>query len=884
MASENTPDTRQFMARKIILRRSWSIWNSLSIFIYQADTTKPDVASAAGTLLLEAEGHRADQVDSAFSILDSVASTKRKNRIFSVCINESDDLLSFNIDTTAILQGDGYVNSGNYEHALHCYDSQLASLHKEDDCNGRIKLMAMLHGKIGRTEGCREQWNLAILNFERQKSLAETISDNVELCSAFLGLGSSYMGRGDFDNSKRFYDKALHLCTESGDNAGILKAHRGLQLVCNKVSDRSNANKNKAKADSIESGTSEKIVNGLKAMDNLKSRLIRSSAVAGKEILLEKSSLSYVRMKADERRIIETIEEKEVELVNAGEHLAEIEKYCQQISNELDLARSSDGNINTSLVHGNQQTIDAEELALRLYYELEETKEQCSEQREVESDIKILICNLQDDLKTLQDDMIIERGPLMSRVLARRSFRCVGLNISNSLGNEVCGTATGGVERLVASEDKHLYIFDIHTGELKHVFQGANKDKTSIIEVHGHTGIICSLFFRGIFVYSGSMDKKIMCWNVETQRRVFTARGHEATVTALFVDEAKMVSGAADTNIIVWDKENGSMIRRVQGHSSGVLTIESGPTWILSGDQDGYIFLWTNTVLHDDPLLTSVKCKKRLFHVDSKVTVARKGNLEIISGHGDGTIVIWWMKTGDILHKYNAHAGAVRALHFDSTRVVSCGSEMDIQIADSITGQLIQSLRSGEKNMKSTVHILGITFDSKQMLSVSADGKLKFWPWQTMEMKHKDRIHLFNKGDTLVKLSKEYGVAINDLMKWNDISDITKLFVGKKLVVKKADPTVLTDAERSALKKSRKEKRVLASRTPIKNTASRSSMKVVGNSLTMDSSTDDVLGKNFDPLIEESMKKLEEKLRLNEVDPSSLGARLKAESKSENMS
>lgn len=264
------------------------------------------------------------------------------------------------------------------------------------------------------------------------------------------------------------------------------------------------------------------------------------------------------------------------------------------------------------------------------------------------------------------------------------------------------------------------------------------------------------------------------------------------------------------------------------------------------------------------------------------MTVARKGNLEIISGHGDGTIVIWWMKTGEILHKYKAHTGAVRALHFDSTRVVSCGTDMNIQIADSITGELIQSLRCGQENVDRVAHILGLTFDSKQLLSASADGNLKFWPWQTMEMRKRDRVHLFNKGDTFAKLSKDYSVTVNDLMKWNNISDMKKLFIGKKLVVKKADPNMLTEAEISALRKSRKEKRVLPGRMPIKKVASTTN-GVTSSNWSTETSSDDVLGKKFDPL-KDSMKKLEETLRQNGIDPSSLSGRLKAETNPENLS
>lgn len=53
-------------------------------------------------------------------------------------------------------------------------------------------------------------------------------------------------------------------------------------------------------------------------------------------------------------------------------------------------------------------------------------------------------------------DIAIEGGPLMTSVVARARLRLIGLNPSNTAGNEVEGTATGGVEKIVAAEGKKV--------------------------------------------------------------------------------------------------------------------------------------------------------------------------------------------------------------------------------------------------------------------------------------------------------------------------------------------------------------------------------------------------------------------------------------------
>lgn len=68
-------------------------------------------------------------------------------------------------------------------------------------------------------------------------------------------------------------------------------------------------------------------------------------------------------------------------------------------------------------------------------------------------------------------------------------------------------------------------------------------------ELHGHTSLITAIYFRNMRIYTGSMEKYVMCWDIEKNERIFKADGHEGTVTCITVDDVKMLTGSADKRI-----------------------------------------------------------------------------------------------------------------------------------------------------------------------------------------------------------------------------------------------------------------------------------------------------------------------------------------------
>jgi len=84
-------------------------------------------------------------------------------------------------------------------------------------------------------------------------------------------------------------------------------------------------------------------------------------------------------------------------------------------------------------------------------------------------------------------------------------------------------------------------------------------------------------------------------WDLE-KSEVRKFNGHEDSVlsVALFTDNTKIISGSKDRNIKLWDIETGDCLRTFIGHTKSVLSVVvfSDNTKILSASKDHTIKIW----------------------------------------------------------------------------------------------------------------------------------------------------------------------------------------------------------------------------------------------------------------------------------------------------
>jgi WD40 repeat protein len=75
----------------------------------------------------------------------------------------------------------------------------------------------------------------------------------------------------------------------------------------------------------------------------------------------------------------------------------------------------------------------------------------------------------------------------------------------------------------------------------------------------------------GRFIVSGSEDRTVKVWELESGRLLRSLKEHADDVNAVAVspDGRFIVSGSDDRTVKVWELESGRLLRSLEGHTVG---------------------------------------------------------------------------------------------------------------------------------------------------------------------------------------------------------------------------------------------------------------------------------------------------------------------------
>lgn len=102
---------------------------------------------------------------------------------------------------------------------------------------------------------------------------------------------------------------------------------------------------------------------------------------------------------------------------------------------------------------------------------------------------------------------------------------------------------------------------------------------------------------------SGSSDKKIKIWDVETLSCKHTLIGHTGDIRSmLFLDGKRLGSASSDCTVIVWNFKTGARLHTLSGHIACVSSLVFLPEsdLLISGSYDGTIRTWNIGTSHHD--------------------------------------------------------------------------------------------------------------------------------------------------------------------------------------------------------------------------------------------------------------------------------------------
>ncbi|KAF2226059.1 WD40-repeat-containing domain protein [Elsinoe ampelina] len=287
--------------------------------------------------------------------------------------------------------------------------------------------------------------------------------------------------------------------------------------------------------------------------------------------------------------------------------------------------------------------------------------------------------------------------------------------------------------------------------------------KGRAIYMAGHTDSVYCVQFDEQKIITGSRDRTIRVWDLNTHRcikviggptvrptpgpRVLrtvdypsfhhaeasvngTAYGHNiyhvpsdfhsASILCLQYDEEILVTGSSDNDLIVWDVKTYEPIQRLKHHQGGVLDVAFDAKHIVSCSKDCTIVVWDRKTLKPLRTLTG--------HNGPVNAVQLRGNL-LVSASGDGVARLWDLNKMECVREFPAKERGLAAVEFsdDAKYVLAGGNDHVTYKFEVATGKEVLQY-SGHTQL---VRSLFLDTQNRRVVSGSYDLDLRVYDYDT---------------------------------------------------------------------------------------------------------------------------------------------------------
>jgi len=249
-------------------------------------------------------------------------------------------------------------------------------------------------------------------------------------------------------------------------------------------------------------------------------------------------------------------------------------------------------------------------------------------------------------------------------------------------------------------------------------------------EAHGEC--VYTIQYIGRYLVSGSRDRTLRKWDLETQRLIGKPmQGHSASVLCLQFDNSMeediIISGSSDTDVIIWRYSTGELIERIsQAHREPVLNLKFDRRFLVTCSKDKTIKLWNRHKLSpgdQDYPIKGVKGGGRCpaYIVDMSTVGANPFDIHKFLTPEQREPLREYTN----LMTLDSHSAAVNAIHIYKDQLVSASGDRFVKVWNIHTGECTATCRGHQKG------IACVQYDGKRIISGSSDNTIRIYDPET---------------------------------------------------------------------------------------------------------------------------------------------------------
>lgn len=309
------------------------------------------------------------------------------------------------------------------------------------------------------------------------------------------------------------------------------------------------------------------------------------------------------------------------------------------------------------------------------------------------------------------------------------------------------------------SKDKTIRVWNVETGDCRCVLEGHQDTITSV-----------SYSPKEDIIASGSQDGEVRLWDPQSKACcILGSHGYDVTSLTYSPKGDSVVSSSLDMTLRIWNVEAGTSNNTLSGHNKRISRVEYSPTrdLIAAGYSDGSLELL-------DAKTRTLKNTLRGGHtkVITSIAFSPKGNL-IASSCADHFVRLWDLDTGGYRKDYSDSLRMAEVVAFSPMGDLMAFSWIDnaIRVWDAETGVCRLTLTGHTEAFT----VIVLSPDGSQIVTGSEDGTARLWNAETGDCLHTLRGHTSwitsvaysSSGNLIASGDAHGGLHLWDAITWN---------------------------------------------------------------------------------------------------------------------